>query len=554
MTDRNPSDPSDIADVPAALPVPKRRWAISIVWLIPLVAVLVGGWVAMNYLMSRGSTISIEFANADGLEAGKTKVRYKEVDIGTVSGIAIAKDRSHVIVTAKMAKQADDLLVGDTKFWVVRPRVTLNSISGLGTLLSGAYIGLDAGKSAESQYDFKGLETPPPIPSDLPGRRFILHADDIGSLYVGAPVYYRRVEVGSITSYKLDENGRGITLEIFVNAPYDKLVTTNARFWHASGIDVSVGSSGVTLNTESLTSIIVGGISFQAPEEARSTEPAKVDASFTLFDNKAGALKLVNQEVHSYILYFDESLRGLTPGAQVDFRGIPLGEVKSVSIEYDRTEKAVRFPVEIDIYPERMRSRYRVGAPELSAMERNPQGLLDRMVARGFRAQLKSANLLTGQLYVALDFFPKAPKAKIDWSKKPVELPTAPGALEDIQQTIGNIAAKLEKVPFDTLGADASRALKSLDAALKSANSTLKQADTTLSQVDASIVPELRSTLEQARKTLGSAEKTLSSDAPVQTDLRDTLAEVTKAARTLQDLADYLSRHPESLLRGKKGD
>ncbi|RYE79735.1 MAG: MCE family protein, partial [Oxalobacteraceae bacterium] len=267
MTDRNPSDPSDIADVPAALPVPKRRWAISIVWLIPLVAVLVGGWVAMNYLMSRGSTISIEFANADGLEAGKTKVRYKEVDIGTVSGIAIAKDRSHVIVTAKMAKQADDLLVGDTKFWVVRPRVTLNSISGLGTLLSGAYIGLDAGKSAESQYDFKGLETPPPIPSDLPGRRFILHADDIGSLYVGAPVYYRRVEVGSITSYKLDENGRGITLEIFVNAPYDKLVTTNARFWHASGIDVSVGSSGVTLNTESLTSIIVGGISFQAPAE-----------------------------------------------------------------------------------------------------------------------------------------------------------------------------------------------------------------------------------------------------------------------------------------------
>ena len=547
MSDRLPPDASGMSDVPAALPVSKRRWAISIVWLIPLVAVLVGGWVAVHYLMARGPTISIEFANADGLEAGKTKVRYKEVDIGTVSGIAIARDRSHVIVTARMAKQADDLLVADTKFWVVRPRVTLNSISGLGTLLSGAYVGLDAGKSEESLYDFKGLEAPPPIPSDLPGRRFWLHADDIGSVYVGAPVYYRRVEVGSITSYKLDENGRGITLEVFVNAPYDKLVTTNARFWHASGIDVSIGSSGVTLNTESLTSIIVGGISFQAPEEARPAEPAKVDASFTLFDNKAGALKLVNQEVHSYILYFDESLRGLAPGAQVDFRGIPLGEVRSVSIEYDRTEKAVRFPVEIDIYPERMRSRYRVGAPEMSAMERNPQALLDRMVARGFRAQLKSANLLTGQLYVALDFFPKAPKARIDWNTKPVELPTAPGALEDIQQTIGNIAAKLEKVPFDTIGTDASRALKSLDAALKSADSTLKQ-------VDKSVVPELRSTLEQARKTLANAEKTLASDAPVQSDLRDTLAEVSKAARTLQDLADYLSRHPESLLRGKKGD
>ena len=544
MTD---SLPPDISPIPSAVPLSKRRWAISIVWLIPLVAVLVGGWVAVHYLMARGPTISIEFANAEGLEAGKTKLRYKEVDIGTVAAIAIAKDRSHVIVTAKMAKQAEDLLVTDTKFWVVRPRVSLNSISGLGTLLSGAYIGLDAGKSEESHYDFKGLEAPPPIPSDLPGRRFLLHADDIGSLYVGAPVYYRRVEVGSITTYKLDENGRGITLEVFINAPNDKLVTTNARFWHASGIDVSIGSSGVTLNTESLTSIIVGGISFQSPEETAAGAAAPADAGFTLYDNKANALKLISQEVHSYVLYFDESLRGLAPGAQVDFRGIPLGEVKSVSIEYDRADKVVRFPVEIDIYPERMRSRYRVGAPAMSAMERDPQTLLDRMVARGFRAQLKSANLLTGQLYVALDFFPKAPKTKIDWTQKPVQLPTAPGALEDIQQTIGNIASKLEKVPFDTIGADASRALKTLDTALKSANSTLKQ-------VDASVVPELRGTLEQARKTLGNAERTLSSDAPVQQDLRDTLSEVTRAARTLQDLADYLSRHPESLLRGKKGD
>lgn len=539
--------PTDTAPIPSALPVPKRRWAVNIVWLIPLVAALVGGWVAIHYLMQRGPTITIEFANADGLEAGKTKLRYKEVDIGTVSAIAIAKDRSHVIVTAKMAKQAEGLLVKDTKFWVVRPRVTLNSISGLGTLLSGAYIGLDAGKSEENQWDFKGLETPPPIPSDLPGRRFKLHADDIGSLYVGAPVYYRRVEVGSITAYKLDDNGKGITLEAFVNAPHDRLVTTNARFWHASGIDVSIESSGVKLNTESLTSIIVGGISFQAPEETAAGDPAPADALFALYDNKAAALKLISREVHSYVLYFDESLRGLAPGAQVDFRGIPLGEVKSVSIEYDREDKVVRFPVEIDIYPERMRSRYRPGAPEMSAMERNPQQLLDRMVARGFRAQLKSANLLTGQLYVALDFFPKAPKARIDWNRKPVELPTAPGALEDIQQTLGNIAGKLEKVPFDAIGRDLSSALKTLDTTLKSANSTLKQ-------VDSSVVPELRGTLESARKALGNAERTLASDAPVQSDLRDTLNEVSRAARTLQDLADYLSRHPESLIRGKKGD
>jgi paraquat-inducible protein B len=544
MSDGLPPPPSSI---PSAVPVPKRRWAVSIVWIIPLVAVLVGGWVAIHYLMSRGPTITIEFANADGLEAGKTKLRYKEVDIGTVSEIAISRDRSHVIVTAKMAKQAEDLLVSDTKFWVVRPRVTLNSISGLGTLLSGAYIGVDAGKAEERQRVFKGLETPPPIPSDLPGRRFVLRAENMGSLYIGAPVYYRRVEVGSITAYKLDENGKGITLEVFINAPNDRLVTTNTRFWHASGIDLSVEASGIKLNTASLTSIIIGGISFQAPEETATGAPAAADASFTLYEDKAAALKLISQEVHTYLLYFNESLRGLAPGAQVDFRGIPLGEVKSVSIEYDREAKTVRFPVEIDVYPERMRSRYRTGAPQMSAMERDPQTLLDRLVARGLRAQLKSANLLTGQLYVALDFFPKAPQAKIDWSRKPVQLPTAPGALEDIQQTLGNIAGKLEKVPFDTIGADASRALKTLDTTLKSANSTL-------GQVDKTVVPELRGTLEQARKALGNAERTLSSDAPVQQDLRDTLDEVGRAARTLRDLADYLGRHPESLIRGKRGD
>jgi paraquat-inducible protein B len=544
MSDGLPPQPSPI---PSAVPVPKRRWAVSIVWIIPLVAALVGGWVAIHYLMSRGPTITIEFANADGLEAGKTKLRYKEVDIGTVSEIAISRDRSHVIVTAKMAKQADDLLVSDTKFWVVRPRVTLNSISGLGTLLSGAYIGVDAGKAEERQRVFKGLETPPPIPSDLPGRRFILRAENMGSLYIGAPVYYRRVEVGSLTAYKLDENGKGITLEVFINAPNDRLVTSNTRFWHASGIDLSVEASGIKLNTASLTSIIIGGISFQAPEETDSGAPAAADASFTLYEDKGSALKLISQEVHTYLLYFNESLRGLAPGAQVDFRGIPLGEVKSVSIEYDREAKTVRFPVEINIYPERMRSRYRLGAPQMSAMERDPRTLLDRLVARGLRAQLKSANLLTGQLYVALDFFPKAPQATIDWSKKPVQLPTSPGALEDIQQTLGNIASKLEKVPFDTIGADASRALKTLDTTLKSANSTL-------GQVDKTVVPELRGTLEQARKALGNAERTLSSDAPVQQDLRDTLDEVNRAARTLRDLADYLSRHPESLIRGKKGD
>ncbi|MDB5728499.1 MAG: hypothetical protein JWQ00_1704 [Noviherbaspirillum sp.] len=545
MTDSLPPDSDDSSPIPRAIAVRKRRWSISLVWIIPIVAALIGGWMAVNYVLSKGPTVTIAFKSAEGLEAGKTKVRYKDVDIGTVTQVDIAQDRSHIIVTAQLAKQAEALAVEDTRFWVVRPRITLNSITGLGTILSGAYIGLDAGKSTAERTEFVGLDAPPPVTSDARGKQFVLRANDIGSLYIGAPVYYRRVPVGDVTGYKLDEDGKGVTLEIFVNAPNDRFVTGNARFWHASGIDVALDTSGVKVNTESLVSLVVGGISFQAPADVPEGDPAADNASFTLFADKNTALRRANQEVQSYLVYFEGSLRGLSSGAAVEFHGIPIGEVKSVSIEYDRESRTVKFPVEISIYPERMRSRYRVGAPQMSTFEREPRVLLDRLVERGFRAQLKSGNLITGQLFVALDFFPRAPKAKIDWSKDPAVLPAVPGAFEDIQETVASIAKKLEKVPFETIGADLGTALKSLD-------STLRSADKVVKQLDASVIPEMKGTLEQARKALGNAERTLAADAPVQQDLRDTLNEVNRAAQAFRTLTDYLSRHPEALIRGKR--
>ncbi|MGN6703912.1 MAG: intermembrane transport protein PqiB, partial [Burkholderiaceae bacterium] len=504
-------------------------------------------WIAVNYVLSQGPTITITFTNAEGLEAGKTKVRYKNVDIGTVKDIAISKDRSHVVVTADIVKNAENLIVADTRFWVVRPHISFNSVTGIGTLLSGAYIGVDAGRSDEAKRAFDGLETPPRVTSDFPGREFTLHAENIGSLYVGAPVYFRRVPVGEVTGYHLDADGKGVAVDIFVTSPHDKLVTANSRFWHASGIDFSLEGSGVKLNTESLISIVVGGISFQPAPNSEPAPPAPANTVFTLFQSKEAALKPDEKEVQTYLLYFTESLRGLSPGAQVDFRGINIGEVKAVSVEYDRETKTLRFPVEIDIYPARLRSRYRKGATQMSAMEREPRVLLERWVKRGFRAQLKTANLITGQLFVALDFFPHAPPAQIDWSQSPVVLPTIPGALENIQETLGNIARKLDNVPFESIGKNVNQTLQSL-------NRTLQSADKVVRQLDGSVLPEMRDTLAAARGALDNAQRTLSADAPVQQDLRDTLSEVSRAAQALRVLADYLSRHPEALIRGKRGE
>jgi paraquat-inducible protein B len=539
--------PPDASDLPEAVAVPRSRWAVSIVWLIPLVALIVAGWVALHYVMSQGPTITIRFTNAEGLEAGKTKVRFKNVDIGTVKDIAIAPDRSHVIVTADIAKSAESLMVNGSRFWVVRPRISFSSVTGLGTLLSGAFIAIDPGKSEARQDDFTGLDTPPQVTSELPGRQFRLHAEDIGSLYIGAPVYFRRVAVGEVTGYQLDPDGKGVTLDIFVTSPNDRFVTATSRFWHASGIDFSLQGSGVRLNTESLISIIVGGISFQPLADAPPGPPAPANAVFTLFGDKETAMRHTDEEVQTYLLYFTESLRGLAPGAPVDFHGINIGEVKAVSVEYDRETKTLRFPVEINIYPARLRSRYRPGAPQMSPMERDPHVLLERWVARGFRAQLKTGNLITGQLFVGLDFYPHPPPARIDWNHTPVVLPTIPGALENIQETLASIAGKLDKVPFEAIGKDLDRTLKSL-------NTTLQGADKVMQQLDGSVLPEVRDTLSTARSALGNAEHALATDAPMQQDLRDTLKEVSRAAQALRVLADYLGRHPEALIRGKKGE
>lgn len=541
-------EPPDGLGLPQAVAAPKRRWLPSLVWVVPIVAAVVGVWIATQAIVAKGPTITISFKTAEGLEAGKTKLRYKNVDVGTVRHIAVSRDLSGVIVTAEMAKQAEAFLVDDTQFWVVRPRVSGGSVSGLSTLLSGAYIGVAAGKSQEERRDFVGLEVTPVVIAGLAGRQFELRGDEIGSLDVGSPVYFRRIQVGQVVAFQLDKDGRSVIVKVFVNAPYDQYVTTSTRFWHASGFDITLDASGLRVDTQSLASIIAGGIAFQAPTDLPVAPPAEANTLFALSADRVTAMKQPDREVQTYLVYFNESLRGLAPGAPVDFRGIVVGEVKSLGLEYDRESTLFRFPVEINIYPERMRSRYRPGAQQVRPDERVGHALLDRLVARGFRAQLKSANLFTGQLFIAFDFFPEAPKAKMNWSKTPPELPTVSGGgLDELEATLTHIAKKLDKLPLETLAAELEKSLNSLNIALQSA-------DKLVNRLDTEVAPEVRKTLEDTRKALGDARATLSADAPLQQDLRDALRELSRAAQSLRTLTDYLERHPEALIRGKKED
>jgi len=536
--------PSDTPEKPAGIPEPQRRrrphWMPSLVWLIPIVAAIVGLSLLIHTLAQRGPGITVTFRSAEGLVPGKTAVRYKDVDIGLVKTIRLAPDRSHVIVGIDLTKDAESFSASDTRFWVVRPRFASSGISGLETMLSGSYIGVDAGKSEELASEFKGLEAPPLVTTDTTGKQFVLSASDLGSLDIGSPVYYRRVQVGQVVAFQLDPNGRDITLRIFVNKPYDHLVTADTRFWHASGIDLKLDAAGFKLNSQSLVTMLLGGIAFQTPDESNVKQMAGENTQFALASDQAEALK--NREESEPILAvlnFDQSVRGLSPGAQVDFRGMIVGHVRSIGIEYLDDQKRFRLPVTVELFPMRLGFR----AKDLEN-KKHARDIVSALVNRGMRAQLRTGNLLTGQLYVALDFFPKATPAKPNFDGPLPELATTPGGFDELQNQLGNIVTRIDKMPIDQIGKD-------LQTAIVSLNTMLGNADALVRQLNGDVAPQVVTALQDVRKTLRSADGALASDAPLQQDLRRMLQELTRSAASLRTLTDYLERHPEALLRGK---
>ena len=522
MTNPHPEQqPADA--IPEA--VVTQRSGVSIVWLIPVIAALIGGWLAWKAFSEQGPTITISFKSAEGLEAGKTKIRYKDVEVGQVGTIELSDDLSHVIVTAQLVKDAGDYLTERTRFWVVRASVRAGQVSALGTLLSGAYIGIDPVAKGKSSRHFEGLETPPVITTGLPGHHFILKASRRGSLDVGAPVFYRQIQVGEVVAYDIGKDAESIDFKVFIHAPYDRKVRENTQFWNASGLDVSVTAEGIKIDTESLVSIMIGGIAFGDTDNEAPGAVAQEEQVFHLYDSREAAQKKEYAEKRRFLLYFDGSVRGLSPGAPVEFRGIQIGEVVDVKLQIDVTTRQFQIPVLIDVEPERVTPTGQL-PPEwakLSKLERQNR-VFDQLVAQGMRAQLKTGNLLTGKLIVDMDIYEKVKPAEIDYSGTYPVMPTVPTSLEEISSRVATILDKLEQFPIDKIG---------------------KNMDTTLEG--------LQLTVTQTQKTLAALEKTLSTDSPLQQQLQGTLEELSGAARSLRLLADYLERNPEAILRGKQG-
>ncbi|EIK94266.1 hypothetical protein PMM47T1_22797 [Pseudomonas sp. M47T1] len=517
-----------------------RRWSVSLVWIVPIIALLVGISLVIHDRMQAGPVITITFKTGEGLTADKTEVRYRNVVIGHVAAVELSEDEKSVTATVKLVKRAVNFTRKDAKFWVVRPRIGAGGISGVDTLLSGDFIGADSGTANETTHDFIGLEVPPPITYGEPGKRFTLHTRDLGSLDIGSPVYFRKIPVGQVVAYTLEGNGKGVDIEVFVKAPNDAFVTANTRFWNASGIDIGIGANGFTVKTESLSSVLVGGIAFGTPEFGQDSAPAEAGQGFTLMGDEQTALAPPPGKAQYMNLRFNQSLRGLKVDAPVEFQGVEIGKVVSVNLDFDLKTESFPIIVGIVIYPQSLGQAH---TRMLELLKHDPNdergtiAILQSFVEHGLRAQARSGNVLTGQLYISLDFYPKADKVTFDADARPIMLPTIPGSLDQLQAQLQTMVEKISKLPLD-------RIANNLDGSLSELRRSIGQFST-------QTLPSIQSSLADVSKTLKTANSALSEDSPQREQLGEAIKELGRTSRSLRELSDYLGRHPESLIRGR---
>ena len=553
----------DADDFPVAQaiaePEVKKSRQFSIVWVIPMLAALIGIWLAVKTIRETGPTITISFKSAEGLVPGKTEIKYKDVSVGKVDRIELSEDLSQVMITAVMSRDIGGHLTKDARFWIVRARVAAGEVSGIGTLLTGAYIGMIPGSDGKPVYRFEGSEKPPAVPQDTPGRRFNLRAEQLGSLDIGSPVYYRQVRVGQVTHVDMAADGSAVLLKVFVEAPYHHQVKQNSRFYNASGLDVSINADGVRIDTPSLASLVVGGVSFISSDDPKAARPVYGNQVFTLYQNRDEAIAAAFTYREYYLVYFEEAVRGLSKGAPVNFHGIKVGEVVSIRLLFDQDQLTFSIPVLIAIEPDRIELVGELAIPEYQVME--------ALVDKGLRAQQRTGNLLTGQSYVSLSIHPDAAPQKIGREDVYPVLPSIPNPMGEITTSAKRVLERIHNLPLDETLNDIREAARHVTAmtgskSLENAIKNIEESFANFKRVTASLndetLNELNGTLAQATKTLAQggaaldqAGSVLGETAPAVYNLNRLLLELQDTARSIRGLTDYLERHPDAIVFGK---
>ena len=513
----------------------EKKRGISTIWIVPIVALLIGAWLFYQSASQKGQTIDIIFKNATGIKADKTVIKYKDVEIGKVKEVTFGEELETVRVTVELKRNMTPFLSEKTRFWVVQAKMGVGGVQGLDTLLSGVYIVMDPQKGKEKVRTFTGLDQIPVISAGDKGLTFILKAENIGSLSVGSPIYYKRLKAGSVASYKLAPDGKNILIEVFIQSHFAKLINSKTRFYNASGINVSMGADGMDIQTASLVSMLMGGLEFDNFSDLGPGKPVSRDFSFTLFESKKKAKQVqYNREIYFWV-YFDESIRGLSIGAPVEFRGMNIGEVVNFSLIGDADTAEFKIPILLKIEPERFTI---IGNNPVNNTNQVNIPVFEKLIKKGFRAQLQTGNLITGELLIDLDLHPDAPEVIPEQKHGYYIIPSIPATLASLTNNLQSILDRIAKIPFEDIGNELNSTLKEFHA------KTLPKVNTTLNSVD-HLVKETDNMMNAARKNY------LDSNAEINKQILKLLNEATRTTKSIKNLTDYLERHPESLIKGK---
>ena len=543
--------------------VVRRRRRFSLIWLIPIVAGAIAVYLVITTLADRGPLIVVTFKTGSGISAQQTQVTHKAVSLGQVENVRLSDDMKQVRVHVRMNRQGAAILTDHARFWVVRPRLSTGNISGLETLVSGAYIEVDPGApGGEPKREFQGLDDPPGVRSDEPGRSFTLKAARLGSLGPGAPVFYRDVEVGEVLGYDLGDGLGPVTINVFVRDPFAKFVHENTHFWNASGVSVSFGGQGLHVEVESLAAVLSGGIAFETPHVHLHAPVSKPDSVFPLYDSKGDADAAGFSRKIPFVTYFSSSVSGLSKGSQVQVFGIQIGTVTDVNLIMLPGHTGARARVAFEIQPER------VFSGNNQEINSDPEQVTTSLVQQGMRAVLESSSFITGQKAVALEFVPDVPQAAVTHEGEALVLPSQGGGIDNITSSLSDIATKLDHIPFEEIGENLNDALRSVSQtvsgpdvknALHRLSDTLGDVQHLVRHADQGLTPmlqrlpqisaELQQAVTHANAALGEAGYGGNSD--FQHNVSRVLDQVNDAARSIRLLVDFLDRHPEALIRGR---
>ncbi len=538
---------------------------LSVIWIIPIVAVVVGAWLAWNTLSKEGPTITISFEGAEGLQAGQSQLRFRDFALGTVQGLTLARDHSHVLVTVATTREAVPLLTDTTIFWVEKPRLFAGNLSGLSTLISGSYIGmLPRAGGGRAKREFVGQEDPPVLQADVPGSTFLLHSARLNAVSVGSPVFFRDLDVGEVLGWDIDDMAESVTIHVFVRAPFDKYVHDETRFWNASGVSVKLGGAGVEVQLESLRALLLGGVAFDTPRGKSAAAAAAANHAFPLFPNQDTAEGASYSRKIPLVSFFAGSIRGLAPGAEVTLRGLTVGHVTDVRLTYDVTTDAVLAPVHFDVEPERVIG---IGKRAYATVAEGVGALLKQ----GLRASLQSGNLLTGQQVVALEFVHGAPPASVTMDGSSFVVPaTNAGGLDSLAASAGELMASVNTIPFATIGKNLGDLTQNLNdiaggsqlkQMLASMAATMASAQATVENLDKGLAPaakrlpeiaaDLQKTLTNANGVMLSVGSAYGDNTRFERELERLLVQLNDSVRSIQALSDLLTRHPEALVKGR---